>query len=179
MTGLKIVIVNGAPGSGKTTFENFCQEIMDDYCQMRSTVDLVKEIALFYTGWNGEKDLKSRKFLSDLKDLLTEFNDVPFNDIVRFKNVWEDELEMYNIKDHSHILLVDSREPEEIMRFKRELGAVTVLIRRASAEMAETSNHADANVLNCDYDYEIDNNGSLDELRAKAVEFLDLIFGEI
>ena len=28
----------------------------------------------------------------------------------------------------------------------------------------------------CDYDYEIDNNGSLDELRAKAVEFLDLIF---
>lgn len=179
MTGLKIVIVNGAPGSGKTTFENFCQEIMDDYCQMRSTVDLVKEIALFYTGWNGEKDLKSRKFLSDLKDLLTEFNDVPFNDIVRFKNVWEDELEMYDVKDHPHILLVDSREPEEIMRFKRELGAVTVLIRRASAEMAETSNHADANVLNCDYDYEIDNNGNLDELRAKAVQFLDLIFGEI
>lgn len=176
MTGLKIVIVNGAPGSGKTTFENFCQEIMDDYCQMRSTVDLVKEIALFYTGWNGEKDLKSRKFLSDLKDLLTEFNDVPFNDIVRFKNVWEDELEMYNVKDRPHILLVDSREPEEIMRFKRELGAVTVLVRRASAEMAETSNHADANVLNCDYDYEIDNNGSLDELRAKAAEFLDLIF---
>ena len=176
MTGLKIVIVNGAPGSGKTTFENFCQEIMDDYCQMRSTVDLVKEIALFYTGWNGEKDLKSRKFLSDLKDLLTEFNDVPFNDIVRFKNVWEDELEMYNVKDHPHILLVDSREPEEIMRFKRELGAVTVLIRRASAEMAETSNHADANVLNCDYDYEIDNNGSLDELRAKSIQFSDLIF---
>jgi chloramphenicol 3-O-phosphotransferase len=50
MTGLKIVIVNGAPGSGKTSFENFCQEIMDDYCQMRSTVDLVKEIAFFYTG---------------------------------------------------------------------------------------------------------------------------------
>lgn len=176
MTGLKIIIVNGAPGSGKTSFESFCQEIMGDYCQMRSTIDLVKEIALFYTGWNGEKDLKSRKFLSDLKDLLTEFNDVPFNDIVRFKNVWEDELEMYDVKDHPHILLVDSREPEEIMRFKRELGAVTVLIRRASAEIAETSNHADANVLNCDYDYEIDNNGSLDELRAKAVEFLDLIF---
>ena len=176
MTGLKIVIVNGAPGSGKTSFENFCQEIMDDYCQMRSTVDLVKEIAFFYTGWDGKKDLKSRKFLSDLKDLLTEFNDVPFNDIVRFKNVWEDELEMYNVQNHPHILLVDSREPEEIMRFKRELGAVTVLIRRASAEMAETSNHADANVLNCDYDYEIDNNGSLDELRVKAVEFLDLIF---
>lgn len=176
MTGLKIVIVNGAPGSGKTSFESFCQDKMGDYCQIRSTVDLVKEIALFYTGWNGEKDLKSRKFLSDLKDLLSQFNDVPFKDIIRFKDVWEDELYMYSVKERPHVLFVDSREPEEIMRFKRELGAVTVLIRRASAEMAETSNHADANVLNCDYDYEIDNNGSLDELRAKAVEFLDLIF---
>ena len=27
-----------------------------------------------------------------------------------------------------------------------------------------------------EYDYEIDNNGSLDELREKAMEFLDLIF---
>jgi hypothetical protein len=42
--------------------------------------------------------------------------------------------------------------------------------------MAKTSNHADANVLNCEYDYEIDNNGSLDDLSAKADEFLNLIF---
>lgn len=176
MTGLKIVIVNGAPGSGKTSFENFCQEIMGDYCQMRSTVDLVKEIASIYAQWNGKKDLKSRKFLSDLKDLLSQFNDIPFKDIVRFRDVWEDELDMYNVKCEPHILFVDSREPEEIMRFKRELGAITVLIRRTDAEMSKTSNHADANVLNCEYDYEIDNNGSLDELREKAMEFLDLIF---
>lgn len=71
MTGLKIVIVNGAPGSGKTSFENFCQEIMGDFCQIRSTIDLVKEIATIYAQWDGKKDLKSRKFLSDLKDLLT------------------------------------------------------------------------------------------------------------
>lgn len=176
MTGLKIVIVNGAPGSGKTSFENFCQDIMGDYCQIRSTIDLVKEIASIYAQWDGKKDLKSRKFLSDLKDLLSQFNDIPFKDIVRFRDVWEDELDMYNVKCEPHILFVDSREPEEIMRFKRELGAITVLIRRTDAEMSKTSNHADANVLNCEYDYEIDNNGSLDELREKAMEFLDLIF---
>ena len=62
------------------------------------------------------------------------------------------------------------------MRFKRELGAITVLIRRVDAERAATSNHADANVLNCEYDYEIDNNGSLEELRIKADKFLNLIF---
>lgn len=178
-SGLKIVIVNGAPGCGKTSFENFCRDKMDSYCQMRSTVDLVKEIALIYANWDGKKNLKSRKFLSDLKDLLTEFNDIPFKDIVRFKDVWEDELDMYGVKERPHILLVDSREPEEIMRFKRELGAITVLIRRADAEKEKTSNHADANVLNCEYDYEIDNNGSLDDLRIKAAEFLDLIFDKI
>lgn len=175
-SGLKIVIVNGAPGSGKTSFEELCQDKMGDYCQIRSTVDLVKEIASIYANWDGQKDLKSRKFLSDLKDLLSQFNDIPFKDIVRFKDVWENELDMYNVKEQPHVLFVDSREPEEIMRFKRELGAITVLIRRTSAEMAKTSNHADANVLNCKYDYEIANNGSLDDLSARADEFLNLIF---
>ena len=70
-SGLKIVIVNGAPGSGKTSFEELCQDKMGDYCQIRSTVDLVKEIASIYANWDGKKDLKSRKFLSDLKDLLS------------------------------------------------------------------------------------------------------------
>lgn len=177
-SNLKIVIVNGAPGCGKTSFEEICSDIMGDYCQIRSTVDLVKEIALIYAGWNGNKDLKSRKFLSDLKDLLTNFNDIPFKDIIRFKDVWEDELAAYAVQQEPHILFVDSREPEEIMRFKREVDAITVLIRRASAEAARTSNHADANVLNCEYDFEIDNNGTFEDLRKKAENFLKTIFIE-
>ena len=177
-SGLKIVIVNGAPGSGKTTFEYFVKKKMSAYCEMRSTVDLVKEIAMLYAGWDGEKNLKSRKFLSDLKDLLTKFNNTPFNDIVRYKDIWEDELERYGVLEHAHILLVDSREPEEIQKFKDELGAVALLIRRADAEAQETSNHADAEVLNFDYDWVIENNGSLEDLEAKTVDFLDLLFGE-
>ena len=176
MTGLKIVIVNGAPGSGKTSFENFCQEIMGDFCQIRSTIDLVKEIATIYAQWDGKKDLKSRKFLSDLKDLLTQFNDIPFKDIIRFRDVWEDELDMYNVREHPHVLFVDSREPEEITRFENELGAISVLIRRPQVEGEATSNHADAEVLNHDYTYEIENTGNLNDLRAAAETFLKLIF---
>ena len=176
MTGLKIVIVNGAPGSGKTSFENFCQEIMGDFCQIRSTVDLVKEIASIYAQWDGKKDLRSRKFLSDLKDLLTRFNDIPFKDIVRFKDVWEDELGMYGVQEHPHVLFVDSREPDEIARFENELGAISVLIRRPAAEAEVTSNHADAEVLNHKYMYEIKNIGNLDDLRTSAEDFLKLIF---
>lgn len=175
-SGLRIVIVNGRPGSGKTTFEYIIKQKMSAYCEMRSTVDLVKEIAMFYAGWDGKKDLKSRKFLSDLKDLLTEFGNVPFNDIVRYKGIWEDDLERYGVIEHPHVLLVDSREPEEIQKFKDELGAVAVLIRRADVDNQETSNHADANVFDFDYDWIIENNGSLEDLEQKTVDFLDLLF---
>ena len=177
-SGLKIVIVNGAPGSGKTTFEYFIKKKMGCYCETRSTIDLVKEIAMFYAGWDGTKDLKSRKFLSDLKDLLTQFDNIPFKDIVRYKDIWEDELFDYNVIAQPHVLLVDSREPEEIQKFKDELNAVALLIRRADAEAQETSNHADANVLNFDYDWVIENNGSLEDLENKTNDFLDLLFEE-
>lgn len=175
-SGLKIVVVNGRPGSGKTTFEYIIKKKMSAFCEMRSTVDLVKEIAIFYAGWDGNKDLKNRKFLSDLKDLLTKFDNVPFNDIVRYKDIWESDMKRYGVINHPHVLLVDSREPEEIQKFKDELGAVAVLIRRTEVENEETSNHADANVFDFDYDWVIENNGSLEDLERRTLDFLDLLF---
>ena len=171
-----IVVVNGRPGSGKTTFEYIIKKKMSAFCEMRSTVDLVKEIAIFYAGWDGNKDLKNRKFLSDLKDLLTKFDNVPFNDIVRYKDIWESDMKRYGVINHPHVLLVDSREPEEIQKFKDELGAVAVLIRRTEVENEETSNHADANVFDFDYDWVIENNGSLEDLERRTLDFLDLLF---
>ena len=53
--------------------------------------------------------------------------------------------------------------------------AITVLLRRAAVENLEQSNHADANVFNYEYDYVIENNGSLEELWEKAVKFLEEI----
>ncbi len=41
-----------------------------------SAITPIKEIASNY-GWNGEKDAKSRKFLSDLKRAFADYNDLP------------------------------------------------------------------------------------------------------
>lgn len=65
-----------------------------------------------------------------------------------------------------------SREPGEISRFEKELGAKSVLIRRNAVEFNIQSNHADSEVLNHKYDYIIENNGTIDELKEKAKEFL-------
>ena len=76
---VKVVIINGMPMSGKTTFEELCQKICDPFAKesgfeednilcvdICSTVDFVKIVAK-QCGWDGTKDLKNRKFLSDLK----------------------------------------------------------------------------------------------------------------
>ena len=137
-SGLRVVIVNGRPNAGKTTFENLCAKVVGNaYCNRRSTIDKVKEIAA-QAGWNGVKDAKSRKMLSDLKDIFTEYNDMPFNDILNFLDKWEDELSHYNVSCHPHILFVDDREPEHIDRLKKALNATTLLIRRPDVEEEET-----------------------------------------
>lgn len=180
-SGLQVLIVNGKPGSGKTTFENFCQEKLGEpFCQMRSTVDKVKELAR-EGGWNGGKELRDREFLSDLKDLFTDYNDMPLNDICNFLKGWESELEMYGVQNLHHVLFVDDREPEHIERLKKKLESMgiqvfTLLIRRAGDEYMEVSNHADANVLGYDYDFTVFNHGDLKRLKDIAEQFVDLLY---
>ena len=163
-----IYIVNGAAGAGKTTFERNVKDIVGGSCYILSTIDPIKDIAKSL-GWDGKKDLKSRKFLSDLKDLLTEYNDYSFNyiknEVVKIKD-------FYAGYDFIPTIFVDCREPEEIKKLCDRLGAKSLLIRRASAENAETSNHADAEVLNYDYDIVIENTGDLRDFAYTAFDFV-------
>ena len=176
---IKVVIVNGRQEVGKTTFEKKCAELVgasstfwfDEnkriIVDVISTVDFVKQIAK-ECGWNGVKTPENRKFLSDLKDLLTQWNDVPYQKIV-------DHIEYMNEfgRRYDWILFVDCREPEEIQKLKERLNATTVLVRRLGDETSETSNHADANVFDYKYDYTIKNYGDLSDLVVECVAFLD------
>ena len=178
---VKVVVVNGRPGVGKTEFERLCAEqcnlsnrvdgFVPGYSlrvDITSTVDFVKEVARF-CGWDGVKTLENRKFLSDLKDLLTEWNDVPYKMIVE------------HIKSlpvsQDWLVFVDCREPAEIQKLKERLNATTVLIRRESVESNEVSNHADAEVFNYTYDLLIENNCDIIELENKAKRFIEYMRG--
>ena len=170
----KIVVVNGMPMSGKSQFVEYCLNELNKYGSEVSTVDFVKELAK-EAGWDGVKRPKDRKFLSDLKDLLTEWNDVPFKKIVEARDELEGKLSFYQLNPDKGVLFTHCREPEEIQKFVDNENAITVLLRREAVESYKQSNHADANVFNYKYDYVIDNNGSLEELREKAKGFLELI----
>ena len=147
------------------------------FCQMRSTVDRVKEIAA-QVGWVGTKELKDRKFLSDLKDLFTEYNDMPFNDVCKYLEKWENTLKYYKADDLPHLFFIDDREPEHIERLKKKLNAITLLVRRPGDTTAETSNHADAEVFQYHYDCVIDNNGTVEDFKKDAKDFIDLLWSD-
>lgn len=170
---MKILIINGVPRSGKSTF---CDNAHDNcsFIYPISTIDRVKQVALF-AGWSGEKNAKGRKFLSDLKDIMTEYDDIPHRyvtEFIRNRVGVLDRLDM--ISADNAIFLVQSREPEDIQRFVDELGAKTLLICREDADI-NWGNHADDEVENYQYDYVLYNNGTLEDWQYRTVNFIETV----
>lgn len=160
---MKIVLINGGGGVGKDTFVQICQkEHLKGKIWNISTVDLIKEAAKIL-GWDGEKDEKGRKFLSDLKDLATSYSDLSFLYVSKKVSIAKEE--------NVDVIFVHCREPEEIARLKEQFNAITLLIKNNRVKSIE-SNHADKNIENYNYDYVIENNDSLLDLTKKAMKFL-------
>ena len=173
---MKVVIVNGMPTSGKTTFENLCLDKLGSYGYIYSSIDFVKEIAK-KCGWDGSKTPQNRKFLSDLKDLLTEWGDVPMKSIEKEIKRIEWEFTSFDMSTDKVVLFVDIREPWEIQKAKENFNARTLIVRRTAIENNELSNHADKEVLNYDYDEEIWNEGTIEDLDKRASYFLNNLLG--
>lgn len=161
----KIYITSGVGRSGKDTFCEFVGKYIPTH--KYSIVDLPKEAAKIL-GWDGGKTEKDRKFLSDIMDLSTEYNDSPFRDVLCVV------YDFINNLIEAEVLFIDMRDPKDIARAVETFGAETILIRNPNVEKIE-SNHADANVENYEYDYIIKNNGSLEQLDWVAKEFVDNI----
>lgn len=159
----KIFVINGSGGVGKDTFVNMVAKYVPTI--NFSSIDKVKEIAKL-AGWKGGKTDEDRKFLSVLKDLIAEYNDMPYESMVeRIKNFKEDTV--------NEFLFLHIREPEEIKRIASEYDVFTILIKRPIKHI--TSNKADAEVDNYRYDLVIENYGDLAELNELAKGFVDSV----
>lgn len=151
-----VIVINGAGGVGKDT--------LCDYAHQRfltrnvSSIDPVKKVARTI-GWNGEKTPEARRLLSELKRIMTEYNDAPTAYL----------LEQYRQFIHSgdNILFCHIREPEEIDKFKSKIhtSLVTLLIERNTG-VKSWGNTSDDDVANYDYDFRFDNNMPLEESQA-------------
>lgn len=159
----KIFITNGSACNGKDTFAEFLSKYISVF--KYSSIDLVKEMYEGIGIGRNSKDEKKRKLYSDTKDMLTKYDDIPFKDIASIV------ADFKNNKIEDEVLLIDIREPKEIARAVETFGAETILIRNPNVKKIE-SNHADANVENYNYDYIIENDGSLWQLDMMAKFFV-------
>lgn len=75
----KVFILNGVGTSGKGAFVDYVSKYIPTL--KYSIADLPKEAAKVL-GWSGGKTEKDRKFLSDIVDLSSEYNDDPFKDVL-------------------------------------------------------------------------------------------------
>lgn len=160
----KIYITSGVGRSGKDTFCEFVSKYIPTY--KYSIVDLPKEAAKVL-GWDGGKTEKDRKFLSDVMDLSTDYNDAPFKDVLSLVTDFKNSKDF----DEYDVLIIDMRDPKDIARSVETFGAETILIRNPNVRKIE-SNHADRDVENYEYDYIIENDGTLEQLQNVAEFFV-------
>lgn len=158
-----VVVINGRGGSGKDTLCGLAGK----HFRVRnvSSITPIKEIALA-NGWDGQKDERSRKFLSDLKKLFSEYNDLPNRYLMQQYREF--------LEGDEEILFVHIREAEEIRKFKDSVdgGCVTLLIHRSTGEEQPLGNDSDDRVEEYAYDASFDNNGSLEEAEERFVSLL-------
>lgn len=160
----KIFIVNGKPRAGKDTFA----ELLSKHCRVfkYSSVDKVKQIAA-KCGWDGGKTDADRRFLSQLKKITTEYNDMAYDDVA--------EKVAYFLKtDFFDVMLIDIREPEEIERAIEGFGAEAVFIENWHVP-AVLTNLSDRNVEEFEYDHIVKNNGTLDDFAIEVKNFYENI----
>ena len=173
---MEIVIINGREGSGKDTFVEIAKSMLGDFrCFNYSTVDFVKFVATC-TGWKGDKTPENRKFLSDMKRLLTEWHDVPYQ---RTRVEIRDCMLIADGNDclNDSVMFIHCREPDEIDRFVKDFNAHTLLVSRAAADEKEASNSSDKGVYDYGYDTIVENNGDLEELRKSVRTYITEILG--
>ena len=167
MSEKHIFLINGSGGMGKDSFVELCSSYAKVFNV--SSVDKVKEAAMIL-GWSGGKTEKDRLFLSNIKLLSTKYNNNPYNYILDMIVKFQ--------KSEDNIMFIHTRECKEIDKIKSTIPCKTILVKNSNVKRIY-SNMADAKVDNYEYDFIIDNSGTLEDLGRTAKGFIKDICGGI
>jgi len=173
---MKVLIMNGPAESGKGTVVKYIKELFVDMeITEYSSINYVKEVAFEHFGWDGVKDTKGRNLLSAIKQTMIAYNDYPTKKIV------------YTIDTAlgTDLLVVDIREPDEIEKLVNHCKDINIVCHTCRVINTKIENDVDrvgelsltGDRLYGEYDYDINirNNGTLEELKKEVLN----IFGNI
>ena len=161
-----LIIINGKGGVGKDTLCAFAGRYFQAKNVSSSTP--IKEIAAAY-GWQGEKTPEARRFLADLKEAFTRYNDLPTQYL----------LEQYKefLAGEEELMFVHIREGSEIDKLKAQIAGkcITLLIKRTGDGPESWGNASDDEAENYPYDFIYENTHTLEEAESDFVSFLTQI----
>jgi len=177
-----IILVSGKAGVGKTTFANFVMKHLPPdvkkYSAKGAFATIVKQVAKMM-GWNGQKDDNGRKLLQNVGNVGREYNsDTWVGTLINF-------LMEVNIIPLDLIIIDDWRFPNELNWFldkSLEYKVYTVRISAPSRESLKgTPYYNDVSETSLpdepsNYNYYIDNEGSLEALEQAAKDVLENVF---
>ena len=171
MGKVKVIVVNGVSRSGKDSFIAAVREKVP-VVVTQSTILTVKDALEYFDMIDlRKKGPKERAFLVAVKQAWIEYNDGPYKEVIQVV----DELErIHKFNDIDRVLLfVQVREPKEIYKLYTHFieNFFSVLVYRSEAKLQP----GDEGVLNFDYDFDVHNNGSLEDLGKEADRFIQFL----
>lgn len=171
---MQIIMISGKARSGKDTLADFLIKHLEKenkkVCKIQIS-QYIKYYAIKYFGWDGEEETKPRDLLNTLgTDIIRNKIDPDFH----INRLIEDIKVLSYFYDT--FIVSDVRFPGEIEKVKNNYDNVlTIRIKRDSDELStnQKSNITETALDSFnDFDIEIDNNGTLEELEAKAVSII-------
>jgi len=177
---IKVLIMNGPAESGKGTVAKYLKELFEFKIGEYSSITYVKAVAIGTFDWNGKKDTAGRNLLAGIKQAMIAYNDLPTKKVIEEI----DRASAYNVD----ILIVDIREPDEIEKLVtickfKSLQCVTCRVINTKAEIEAEKNDlsitGDRLYGKYDYDVEIDNNGTLEQLKNNVKAVFGDVYGSV
>lgn len=158
-----VIVINGKPCSGKDTVVDMVRDLLNGIAVVNvDSVGPVKE-ALKVLGWDGvSKSPQWRDLASHMKYQSDELFNTSYNHIAD---------NIANYKYYDSVIFVHCREPKSIQQLVVDFNAKTLYVDRDV--IVEATNTADNGTENHTYDFSIDNNGSLEDLRCKVAQFIE------
>lgn len=177
----KIICISGKAQHGKTTTANLMKKYLEDRDEnvlVASYAGLVKYVCKTFFGWDGKKDDAGRALLQYVgTDIVRKRNpDYWVTFLVGIVDFFEDEWD--------YIIIDDCRFPNEIEEW-RDWGynVYHVRVNRngfASSLTSKAQSHESEHALdNVVPDFEIDNSGSITDLKETVDDMMRWITGEL
>lgn len=171
---MRIICISGKAGAGKDTFGEFMKEAAEAEgyrVLIAHYADLVKYVCKTFFGWDGVKDVEGRTLLQSVgTDTVRRQNpDFWVNFIISMLRFFPDRWDF--------VILPDLRFENEYSRFvEEEFDVYSVRIMRGRFQTALTNTqleHISETALDdYDFDYIVHNDGSEEELKQTAIEFV-------